>query len=247
MIFSLQKLVHFNKRTQIQARSTIISDSQWTEADAVPPALDELSFIFRTDGVDLAAEACTKAMAEAHTLPTDITHIVAVTCTDQGNPGYDLIVCQKLGLPPNVERTLLHGVGCAGGLSALRAAANIASAESQRNRPACVLVVTCELCSLFLRAELQAASRDDELRIAPALFSDAAAALVVCNTLALKSDFEPIYHLQEWGSMLIPDTKEYMSYEMKANGTSRGHAFIARAWDTDTSMSRHDSRHNQGS
>lgn len=221
MIFSLQKLAQFNRRTHIQTRSTIISHSEWTEVDAVPPALDELSFIFRTDGVDLAAEACTKAMVEAHTSSTDITHVVAVTCTDQGNPGYDFLVCQKLGLPPNVERTLLHGVGCAGGLSALRAAANIASAESQRHRPACVLVVACELCSLFLRAELQAASRDDGLRIAPALFSDAAAALVVCNDLALKNDVEPIYHLQEWSSMLIADTKEYMSYEMKATGTSR--------------------------
>lgn len=159
-------------------------------------------------------------MAEAHAEPLDITHVVAVTCTDQGNPGYDLLVCQVLQLPPNVERTLLHGVGCAGGLSALRAAANIAAAESQRGRPACILVVACELCSLFLRGELQAASQDEGLRIAPALFSDAAAALVVCNELALKQDASPTYQLQEWGSMLIPKTKEYMSYEMKSNGKS---------------------------
>ncbi|KAH7413915.1 thiolase-like protein, partial [Phaeosphaeria sp. MPI-PUGE-AT-0046c] len=214
----LQKLINFNNRTQIRSRRTIIDHSEWTEANALPPTLSELSSIFRTTGVELATQACTKAMVEAHAVPKDITHVVAVTCTDQGNPGYDLLVCQKLQLLPNVERTLLHGVGCAGGLSALRAAANIAAAESQRRRPACILVVACELCSLFLQAELQAATQDEGLSVASALFSDAAAALIVCNELALKKDVTPIYQLQEWGSMLIPETREYMSYEMKSNG-----------------------------
>nr|GFD57170.1 phenylpropanoylacetyl-CoA synthase-like [Tanacetum cinerariifolium] len=88
--------------------------------------------------------------------------------------GYDLFVAQKLRLPDSVQRTLLHGVGCAGGLSALREAANLATAESSKGRPARIIVFATELCSLFLRAELQAACKDDEnLHIAPALFSDA--------------------------------------------------------------------------
>jgi type III polyketide synthase len=157
-------------------------------------------------------------MAEAKASAADITHVVAVTCTDQGTPGYDLLVCQKLGLSQNVQRTLLHGVGCAGGLSALRSAANTAAASSQKNQPACVLVVACELCSLFLQTELQAASQDDALHIAPTLFSDAAAALVVCNKLAIREDRTPIYELQGWSSMLVPDTVNHMSYTVKPHG-----------------------------
>lgn len=156
-------------------------------------------------------------MNEASITSGDITHIVAVTCTDQGNPGYDLLVCKKLGLNSNVQRTLLSGVGCAGGLSALRAAADIAACESQRGRPARVLVVSCELCSLFLRAELRSACKDDALHIAPALFGDAAAAVVVCNELAMGSQ-KSIYELQDWGSMVVPDTSEFMSYDIEANG-----------------------------
>jgi type III polyketide synthase len=211
-------LIRFNHKTQIQTRRTIFDISKWTEEDVAPPTIDELSRVFRSVGVDLTALACSRAMHEACLSASDITHVVAVTCTDQGNPGYDLLVCQKLQLGPSVQRVLLHGVGCAGGLSALRSATNIAAAESQRRRPARILVMVCELCSLFLKAELQAASKDDALHIAPALFSDAAAALVVCNGLALNNQHKPILELQEWGSMDIEGTSEYMSYVAEANG-----------------------------
>lgn len=159
-------------------------------------------------------------MKEAQLAATDITHVVAVTCTDQGSPGYDLFVSQKLELPSSVQRTLLHGVGCAGGLSALREAANLAAAASSRGRPARVLVFATELCSLFLRAELQAACKDHKnLHIAPALFSDGSAALVVCNGLAMRAQQSAVYELKEWGSALIPGTKDHMSYSVSANGT----------------------------
>ena len=193
--------------------------STWTKEHAAPPTIDELSQIFRTMGVDLAVEACNNALREAQLSASNITHVVAVTCTDQGSPGYDLLVSQKLQLPDNVQRTLLHGVGCAGGLSALREAANLAAAASSRGRPARILVFATELCSLFLRVELQAAIKDARnLHIAPALFSDASAALVVCNGLAMREEQEPIFELQEWGSAIIPGTKDHMSYSVSPSG-----------------------------
>lgn len=165
-------------------------------------------------------------MQEACVSAADITHVVAVTCTNQGNPGYDLLVCQELKLSPTVQRVLLHGVGCAGGLSALRAAANISAAETQKGRPARALVVACELCSMFLRKELLVASQDESLHIAPALFSDAAAALVVCNSIALEKRPEPIFELLEWGSMVVPGTTDFMTYDIEADGTWSNHLEI---------------------
>lgn len=98
-------------------------------------------------------------------------------------------------------------------------AADLAVAASQKRRPARVLVITCELCSLFVRAELQAAFRDkDNLHVAPALFSDAAAALLLCNEDALGEATKPIFELEEWGSMVVPGTSDYMSYDIKKNG-----------------------------
>ena len=160
----------------------------------MPPEIDWTSRIFRASGVRLATSACKKAMQEAQLGPRDITHTVAVTCTDQNNPGYDHFVCQELGLRSSVQRSLLHGVGCAGGLSALRTAADIAAAASLRGRPARILVMACELCSLFLQAELQATLQDGELHI--------------------------VFELLEWDSMVVPDTSGHMSYVIKKNGAS---------------------------
>ncbi|KAF2022600.1 thiolase-like protein [Setomelanomma holmii] len=213
----LKKLMAMNRRTGIKSRGIAFDTSNWTKEDATPPSIHTLSQTFRAVGVDLAVATCIEAIQEAQVSAADVTHVVAVTCTDQGNPGYDLHVCQKLGLRSDVQRTLLHGVGCAGGLSALRTGANLAAAESQKRRPARVLVMACEICTLFLRAELLAASQDDALHIAPALFSDGAAALVVCNGLALRKDQHPIFELQEWGSMSVPATISHMSYMVKKN------------------------------
>ncbi|KAI4611167.1 hypothetical protein J4E83_008110 [Alternaria metachromatica] len=214
----IQKLIQFNKKTKILSRPTTLDYAGWTKDNAAPSDADSISRIFRTEGVKLATSACKEAMREACLEPSDITHTVAVTCTDQSNPGYDLFVCQELGLGPNVQRVLLHGVGCAGGLSALRAAASIAAAASQRGRPARVLVMACELCSLSIQAEVQASCEDDKLHVAPALFSDGAAALAVCNGLALEDKQKPVFELEDWDSVVVPGTSSYISYDIEKHG-----------------------------
>ncbi|EOA91343.1 uncharacterized protein SETTUDRAFT_170296 [Exserohilum turcica Et28A] len=199
----IQKLVDFNTKTQIKCRPTVSDNNTWTQKDAQPPSLTSLSRSFRTKGLDLATAACTKAMSEAG-----------------GNPGYDLFVSERLGLGPSVQRVLVQGVGCAGGLSALRAAADIAAAAALKRRCARVLVSACELCSLFFRTELHniVHTHDQTLHIAPALFSDAAAALVVCNGLALQTHTRPVFQLAEWASSVVPGTSGFMSYHVEKNG-----------------------------
>jgi type III polyketide synthase len=221
-ISSLQRLIHLNRKTQIQSRRSVLNilNLKWIKDDATLPSIDEISRIYRSVGVNLTAKACGTAMQEARVSADDITHVVGVTCTDQGNPGYDLLVCQELKLSPTVQRVLLHGVGCAGGLSALRVAANIAAAETQKGRPARVLVMACELCSLFLTKELHVASQDEALHVAPAIFSDGAAALVLCNSIAMGKQQKPIFDLLECGSMVVPGTTAYMAYDIEADGMS---------------------------
>ncbi|OBT86861.1 hypothetical protein VE02_03863 [Pseudogymnoascus sp. 03VT05] len=81
------------------------------------PAIAELSKIFMKAGVALAVAAAQKALTEARLDVSEITHIVSTTCTNSSNPGFDHYVYKKLGLSHTVEKVLLHGVGCAGGLS----------------------------------------------------------------------------------------------------------------------------------
>lgn len=165
-------------------------------------------------------------MCEAKISAEDITHTVAVTCTSTGIPGYDLLVDQSLGLSPAVDRTLLHGVGCAGGLAIMRAAAQLADGASFRGRPACILAFACELSSPNFRHELEEAQRCTDLTslgIAAALFSDAAAAFVLCNDLAMESrpKTRPIFDLVEWGHATIPKTVQHVGFYPEPEGKQR--------------------------
>lgn len=136
-----------------------------------------------------------------------------MTCTNAGNPGYDLLVAQKLNLKPETDRTLLHGVGCAGGLSAMRAAAAIAQSASMRGRPARVLVFACEICSINVRCEFQeVVEHPEDVRITPVLFSDGAAAFVLCNELASEAEDNAVYSLINWETATIPNTSKELEF-----------------------------------
>jgi type III polyketide synthase len=190
-----------------------------------PPSISEIDQFFRQAGADLAVQACQKALIESHIAPEQITHTIGVTCTNQGNPGYDFLVARKLNLPPYVDRMLLHGVGCAGGLSILRAAAQIAAGASLRRKPARILAFACELCTPNVRHYLSMAERSmdsDQANIAAALFSDAAAAFVLCNEYAMTQDkrVTPQFELLEWGCDLVPGTAKHMTFYAGIDGSS---------------------------
>ncbi|GKT92619.1 chalcone synthase [Colletotrichum tofieldiae] len=231
---SLKKLLQINKTSGIETRACIGDYRSGFASRPEPPSISDLDRFYRLAGVDLAAQACRKAMKEWGGRPSDITHTVAVTCTNQGNPGYDLLVARRLGLSHTVDRTLLHGVGCAGGLAIMRAAAQIASGAASRGRPARVLCFACELCTSNVRHDLAGAEAcvdPDEVSIAGVLFADGAAAFVLCNDDGLRlpatqdevddmsSDgAEPLFQLLEWETATIPDTTQHMGFYPEATG-----------------------------
>jgi type III polyketide synthase len=216
---SIQRLLAINQRSAILERASVYPVATLSDATLDPSAVDELSRVFRIVGVDITVSACEKALLEAQVSPNEITHTVGVTCTDAGNPGYDHFVSQRLKLRPDVDRVLLHGVGCAGGLSALRVAAGLAAGATQRKRAARILIFACELCSLHLRCDLAHISRNDgEASIAHALFGDAAAAMVLCNDLGRTTQVRSIYELLDWTNMVLPGTSEHMSFLMDPLG-----------------------------
>lgn len=119
---------------------------------------------------------------------------------------------------------LLQGVGCAGGLSIMRAAAQVASGASLQRKAARILAFACELCTPNFRNELAYAEKcadPDQVCIAGALFSDAAAAFILCNEYAMTKDenVTPVFELVEWGTSFIPDTIEHLSFYVGTDGS----------------------------
>ncbi|KAL3453050.1 thiolase-like protein [Aspergillus insuetus] len=248
----LKKLIQINHTTGIESRASILPYTTGFATQSIPPTITDIDHFFRSAGVDLAVSACKKALRDARISPAKITHTIAVTATNQGCPGYDLLVAKKLGLRlssspagPALDRTLLSGVGCAGGLSVLRTAAQLACGASARGKPARILAYACELCMPNGRHDLAEVARQgdpDGISIVAALFSDAAGAVVLCNEVALAEDRDgggdadsddeneeevrPVYRLLEWGHDVIPDTIEHMGFTTEGDGY---HTTLTRA------------------
>ncbi|KAE8422515.1 chalcone synthase B [Aspergillus pseudocaelatus] len=214
----LQRLLKINEQTGIQTRAVvdIWDNPQWNQDS--PPTAEDVDTAFRNYGVQLTKAAALDALRDSHITPSSVTHVVAVTATNAGSPGYDQIVARELGIPATAERALLAGVGCAGGLAALRVASNLARAATLQHQEARILIIACEICSIQIRAELHAASQSHTVGIGPALFGDGAAAMVLCNSYNLNDKVPGRFSVIDWRTCITPRTHEDMSYQVTSNG-----------------------------
>lgn len=223
---ALEKVLTINEYTGIDSRSSIgnIDHPIVNQKDA--PSITELCDLFLDHGVNLSVAACQKAVAQWGGDLSEITHIVATTCTNSANPGFDHYVVKKLGLNTNIEKVLLHGVGCSGGLAALRTAANIALGASFRRKPARILVLACEISTTFVRSELDSIHQNEEVRIGVTLFSDCASAVVLGNEFSDRIGEEKIVELLGWDHRIIDDTEQDLGFDVHPSGTSISTLFV---------------------
>jgi predicted naringenin-chalcone synthase len=102
-----------------------------------------------------APELAAAAVAGLDLGPTaqEITHLVVASCTGFSAPGVDLMLVERMGLDPSVERTMVGFMGCYAAMNALKLARHIVRSEPDSR----VLVVCVELCTLHFQesAELE--------------------------------------------------------------------------------------------
>ncbi|OAA68032.1 polyketide synthase [Niveomyces insectorum RCEF 264] len=213
---AMSKVLAINRYTGIDARSSIGTPDHPLVNQERAPSIADLNAIFFAEGVPLAVSAARKAIAEARIDLAQITHVVSATCTNSANPGFDLAVVKALGIVQPVEKVLLHGIGCSGGLAGLRTAANLALGHSMRGKPARILVVALELSTMMVRSELDSIHEHQETRIGVALFSDCGSALVLSN--GISESAEPIYELLGWDHRIIPDSEEDLGFDVDPVG-----------------------------
>ncbi|SDE40668.1 Predicted naringenin-chalcone synthase [Blastococcus fimeti] len=125
---------------------------------------------FIQEALPLGKQAVAGALDAAGLAPADVGLFAVATCTGYATPGLDIRLASDLGMPPGLQRLLIGHMGCYAAIPGLAAVGDFVAA---RSRPAVLLC--CELTSLHV----QPAARDLEQVVAHALFSDAAAAIVV--------------------------------------------------------------------
>ncbi|CAG9951133.1 unnamed protein product [Clonostachys rosea f. rosea IK726] len=208
---SMNKVLSINRFTGIENRSSIGTIDHPLVNQETAPSVSQLHEVFVEDGVPLAITASQKAIEESRIRLSDITHVVSTTCTNNANPGFDNLVVAGLGIKQQVEKVLLQGVGCSGGLAVLRTASNLALGRTAQRKPARILCVALELCTPLVRSEFDSINELQEVRIGPALFSDCASAVILSNDLG--GYVEPIYDVLGWDHRVIPDTAEHLRFD----------------------------------
>jgi predicted naringenin-chalcone synthase len=149
-----------------------------TRQAAVSPLLEDVSSWpterrmrrFQSEALPLGKEAVSRALADAGLSAADVGLFAVCCCTGYATPGLDILLARDLGMAAGTQRLFIGHMGCYAALPGLAAAADFVAV---RGRPAVVLC--CELTSLHA----QPSTADTQQIVAHALFSDAAAAVVL--------------------------------------------------------------------
>jgi len=168
------------------------------------PTTRERMTVYETEAPVLALRSCAEALSNGNTLPSQITHLVTVSCTGFAAPGFDLALVKELGLPPTVQRTHVGFMGCHGALNGLRVANAFASSEPAAR----VLVCSVELCSVHYHY-----GWDPPKVVANALFADGSGALV-----GAADGPSGTWRLTASGSCLVPDAADAMTWTIGDHG-----------------------------
>jgi len=168
-----------------------------------PHTFNETNCQFEKTALELAYAASTKAIDKAGILASDIGGVVFVTSTGITTPTLDAKLIQRLGLSLHALRLPVWGLGCAGGVTGIARAAELAKAVTDR----VILLVVVELCSItFQRNDFSKSNL-----VGTSIFADGAAAVVI-GTCGSGPEIISSH------STLFPDTEDIMGWDVVESG-----------------------------
>jgi len=127
--------------------------------------------LYIENAVDLLETVTQRLLEEAQLQRDDIDSIVVVSTTGVATPSLDALLVERMGLRRDIRRLPIFGLGCAGGVTGLARAAEMAETRPGSK----VLFLVVELCALTFRKNDLSKSNI----IATALFGDGAAGAIL--------------------------------------------------------------------
>jgi predicted naringenin-chalcone synthase len=137
------------------------------------PSTQKRMGVFKDEASKLAILAIQNCLDKTEINPSEITHLILVSCTGMYAPGVEIEIIHQLGIRKNVERYAIQFMGCYASFNAIKLADRICDSEPSAK----VMVVSVELCTIHF----QKLYNEDNL-IANAIFGDGAAAALICKT-----------------------------------------------------------------
>ena len=141
------------------------------EWDTEPHGWKERNDLYLVNAVSLFEEVTLKLLEKAKISRDAIDAIVTVSTTGIATPSLDALLVEKLQLRRDIKRLPIFGLGCAGGVTGLARAADLARSMPGKN----VLFLVVELCALTFRKD----DFSNSNIVATALFGDGAAGAIL--------------------------------------------------------------------
>ena len=208
----LERLLKIFENTEIERRA-LACPLEWYSA---PHTFREANEIYLEVALTISEEAARAALLEAQVAASEIGAIIFVSSTGVSTPSLDASLIQRLGISRHAQRLPIWGLGCAGGVSGLARAHQIA--QTLPDQP--ILLIATELCSLTF----QAGDMSKANLVATSLFGDGAAA-VVLESAPQRDPHERVMAqiparptLLKAQSALFHDTEYVMGWDLKDTG-----------------------------
>jgi alkylresorcinol/alkylpyrone synthase len=160
---------------------------------------------------ELGERALCLALHHGGLKKSDLGALLFTSVTGISSPSIDALLIDRMGLPANIRRTPIFGLGCVAGAAGIARAADYVRAYPKQ----AAALVSVELCSLTLqRDDLSVANL-----ISSGLFADGSAAVIVTG-----EDFEPEDgeisgpRILATRSVFYPGTEEMMGWKVSEKG-----------------------------
>lgn len=166
----------------------------------------ERNDLYLQEALAVGEQAIRACLQQAGRRLEEIGDFTVVSCTGIDIPGLDLRLAGRLGLPPDLRRTCVLGMGCYGAFPGLLRAREAALARPDR----LALLLAVEICSVHF----QPGDHSLENIVSSALFSDGAAAVLI----GLDNDSAPGPRLVDSATFCDYQTFDHMAFHLTDHG-----------------------------
>jgi len=206
-----KKLTLFIEKTKIMSRYSCIPDFRGVTSELFRdgnynPSIEKRITVFKEKLLPLATAAIDKLFKWNNIMPSEITHLITVSCTGLFAPGLEFLIADHYAMT-HVEKLGLNFLGCYAAVKAIKHANYIAQAVPS----ACILIVCAELCSLHFNP-----SSADEDIIPNLLFADGAAAVILCGNECLHGNDKTALAIDAVDSAYLPNTSDLMTWNISS-------------------------------
>ncbi len=197
-----QMLARLHKNVAVNGRHLAMPPEKYYELDTWGKAND----IWIEVAQELGEQALCRALHHAGLATSDLGALFFTSVTGISSPSIDALLINRMGLPRDIKRLPIFGLGCVAGAAGIARAADYVRAYPKQ----AAALVSVELCSLTIqREDLSVANL-----ISSGLFADGSAAVIVTGD-GVNSEGPEILATR---SVFYPETEAMMGWKVSEKG-----------------------------